>query len=502
MKIAMLVRQHAALRTLPRWLLLTTVTSLLLEGVRATSGLRLARAGEAAPEFAGRLLAAGALWAPLAAFLLVTTFRPRCGEQQLALPLPARRLWRAHVVAVALAGGAVLGLAALAAAVHDLALMRGAPAAIRDGVREVVPAAVVCLLCAVIGLAARAPSRQRVQASPGELVWGLAVAAGAILATAALSRLPAVALAAPLGLALLIAWRIERALPEALELATGGRPPARVRNGARAAAAGAWGACRPAPARGMTAITVFRVMSARGSLFVMLPVLCLYGLLLAGGMSVLTGDPADRGERDALFAVWGLLTIFLLVTPLPKQLRGLHLLDPLPLSRRFLFGVMILPGLLATGAGYATGAILAARAAAPASTIGLEVVAPAVWHPCAAAFIVVPYLLLAAAVMRFHAPDIGVTARRVGVVALQGLAIGSGLTVLGLEIGKVISISGATFVLKRTAANVGAAAPGGAAVVWLLAGAALVVAYRLAEAGFRRVEAPPESLRATRQGCC
>jgi hypothetical protein len=495
MRIAALVRQHVALRTLPRWLLLTTVTSLLMEGVRATLGQRLA------PAFAGRLLAAAVLWLPLTAFLLATAFKPRCGEWHLALPLPARRLRRAHLAAFALAGAAVLGLAALAAAVHDRVLLSHAPATIRGGVGEILPAAVACLLCAVACLAARSPARQRVEASPAEVAWGIAVAAGAILATAALSLLPAAALAAPLGLALLVSWRAERALPKALEPATGSRRPAPARDGGQAAAAGGWRSSPSRPARGATALLVFRVMSARGSLFVMLPVLVVYGMLLAGGIGVLTGDHAERAEGDVLFAVWALLTIFLLVTPLPKQLRGLHQLDALPLSRRFLFAVMILPGLVATVAGYVTGAILAARAAGPAAATGAALVAPAVWHPCAAVFVLVPYLLLAAAVLRFHAPGIGVTARRVGVIALQGLAVGSGLVVLGLGIGEIIDMPAATLALERLAAAVGAAAPGGAATVWLLAGAALVAVYRLAESRFQRAEAPPESLRATSQGC-
>ena len=163
MRIAALVRQHVALRTLPRWLLLTTVTSLLMEGVRATSGQHPAAA------FASRLLAAAVLWLPLTVFLLATAFKPRCGEWHLALPLPARRLRRAHLAAFALAGAAVLGLAALAAAVHDLVLLRHAPAT-PPGRRGGDPArrAVACLLCAVACLAARSPARQRVEASPAK----------------------------------------------------------------------------------------------------------------------------------------------------------------------------------------------------------------------------------------------------------------------------------------------------------------------------------------------
>ncbi len=500
MRLALLVRQHVALHTLPRWLLLTALNSFLMEGVRATSGVRLARAGEAATGFAARLPAAAVLWAPLAAFLLVSAFRPRCGELQLALPLPGRRLWRAHLAAVALAGGAVLGLAALAATLHDQILLRNAPAGLWGGVGEVLPAAAACLLCAVACLAARSPARQRIGASPGELARAGAVTGGAILATVSLSLLPAAALAGPLAVALLVAWRADRGVPQALELTAGGRPPADRRTDGGDAAADAWWSRPPRPARRATAFLAFRVLSARGSLFAVLPMLCIYGLLLAGGMSVLTGDPAERAESDDYFAIWGLLTIFLLLTPLSKQLRGLHPLDALPIPRRCLFAVMVLPGLVATAAGYAAGAILTARTAGPALATGPEAVAPALWHPCAAVLIAGSYLLLAAAVLRFHAPGVGAAARRVGVLGLQGLAIGSGLAVLGLGIGKVISMTGATLVLKRAAASVGAAAPGGAATVWLLAGAALVAAYRLAEARFDRAEAPPEFLRSLPRG--
>jgi hypothetical protein len=501
MRIARLARQHPALHTLPRWLLLTVVNSLLMEGVRATSGLRLARAGEAAPEFAGTALAAAVLWVPLTVFLVVTAFKPRCGDLHLALPLPARSLWRAHLASLALAGGAVLGLAAVAATAHDLILLRGAPAALRDGVGAVVPASIVCLLCAVTLLAAWSPARQRVRPTPGALAWAIVVTAGAFPAAAALSRLPPAVLLVPLALVALVVWRTERSLPQALEMATDSRPTLRGRSGARTGAAGeGWGAAAT-PGRRRTAALVFRILNACNAGVIMLPMLLLYGFLLAGALFVLTGDSAERAERDAYFGVWGLLTVFLLLTPLPKQMRGLHLLDALPLSRRFLFALMALPGPLAAGLGYLTGAILAARAAPVAAAGGAVLVSPAVWHPCAAVFIAVPYFLLAAALMRLYAPGLGAAVRKVGIVAVPGLALVAGFSILALGIGKVIAMTSATHILKCAAAAIGAAAPGGASTVWLLAAALLVIAYRLAEAGFVSAEIPPESLRETGRGC-
>jgi hypothetical protein len=297
------------------------------------------------------------LWLAVALYLLFGRARTRCRRLDLGLPIPARDLWLSHAVAVALAGGVVLGMSLGVLALHGVLipdLLRGKPPGIRIG-PWVAPLA-AGLLLAVALVQSLEPSRWKL---PGTLRhWARIVASLAVvpILVIALSTRPLLAtgLCGVLALAAGIrgyrrvppAFVVEPLQPDGKEVSTAEILPA----GARSATASPETLAVPVSRSELVRI-LFRVIHhvppwSQYTPLALYVFILLMGFLLGGGFS-----PWLEGE-DVRYMYIPLGT-YMLLAGIGLLAYQLYRLDPLPVTRRLLFGLLTIPSLTAYLSGFA-----------------------------------------------------------------------------------------------------------------------------------------------------
>lgn len=328
-----------ALRLAFVWLLLIGLNSLTL------LGLQLWWARSAGEDVLPARPLMALLWLAAAVYLAVGRQRRRCRRLDLSLPIPGRSLWLSHLIAVS--------IGALAAVLLSLAPMV-ALAMPRFGTFGVelspdLPGGVLHLLAAVllvtVILQSHRPDLWRIPAgrhwwtllaltSAGLLVWALTVAL-----TPPWAALGTVLLAVLLGI------RTYRSLPGTLSLA----PAERTRTGrsrnepAGGAPSRRWGAER-------ALYSILYRIEPWGSLttWVVLPLVALFGAVMAGWIEIWV----DASELRFLYLPFA---VYMQLSAIGPVTQNIHKLDALPVSRRRLFALVVLPALLALLAGYWSG---------------------------------------------------------------------------------------------------------------------------------------------------
>ena len=328
------IRRDEAFRAWFVWLLLGVNLAVV---AMALAGFAAVRRHE--PVGGEALLLAG--WAGAALYLAFGRVRTRGGLLQLALPIPARRLWTRHVLAVALmaavvaAFGVGLGLAQLQAL--GFAGGRGPDVA-----------GVVARLLGGVALAAvllQLPGRglMHTPVSWRYAAWAASVLAGVPLLLLALAPLGPAGGLIPLALALAAASWMARGLPAVFVLAPREAAPGGPRAGERTAAA------ETGPARWIVARSVAAGVSGGALDWMAYPFLFLFSMIAGGAMAGI----ADVAELGYAYLP---LTAYMLFAMSAPRLSRLHHLDPLPLPRRLLFATLVLPYLAAAVLGYGAGA--------------------------------------------------------------------------------------------------------------------------------------------------
>ncbi len=173
------IRQDVTIRALPAWLVFGPFLTLSLATLIVIYGSILHDLG---------LLSTAALeswvlwlpWLPPASFLAYAQWRRRASDLDLALPLPARRLWLAHGLSLCLGAAAILTLSATLIALYADADTPG------QGLGMIAPALrlLAGLVIAVAVLESRQPALVRLTPS----------ATNALLVTAALAAVPVLVL--------------------------------------------------------------------------------------------------------------------------------------------------------------------------------------------------------------------------------------------------------------------------------------------------------------------
>ena len=347
--IALRIWRDNLVRSLPLWLILTLLTSQVLTLVILLPAFRRDSAGVPLSQM---LLI---VWLPIAVFLMLGRIRARSHRLDLALPLSGRQLWLTHYAATVLAAGVVLA-AALAALIAILALLRS-----RAAVAPQVSVAALALgVSAAIPLGALLVQRQQ----PGawkpvarardwsELVGGLLLIPAILLW---LGSWPLVST----GLLLLGAAVLGRgtwnAMPDALELTP--LVEARRHDTERPRSAGGTDVASVASVGPLgVARLLFTILHNAPPWRQLMPwvlytFVALVGFFLAGGFGFWVELDESRILNlplgaYMLFAGSGLLTYHL------------HRLDPLPVSRRALFRILVLPSLVVFCLGWAAGRLL------------------------------------------------------------------------------------------------------------------------------------------------
>jgi len=346
-----LIRRDPALRSLPRWLVLSTVTATALIGVITWAAV----AGQTIPPQVYLAL----VWLVLAFYLAFGTAGARCHQFDLTLPIPSQRLWLAHLVALVLACLLLVAVVALALAL-TLVLIEGmsderfpVPGKLFDPLLPL-GAALALALALMQGLRPGLTRLANGALASLRLFAGLLFILALVIALDALSSM---ALLLPLGAALLFAAHVYRGLPPALSLdlpspALDARRPASREEG-KALAAGAGesgfdvGGTRGLAFHAFVSFTVYRSLAKKPVvLFFVFPLVLFFGSILGGGY-------AQFSESTGVRYTYILLTAYLLMGFLAGPLSRLHIVDTLPISRRRLFALLVLPALVAVALGYA-----------------------------------------------------------------------------------------------------------------------------------------------------
>jgi len=223
------------------------------------------------------------------------------------------------------------------------------------------------VLLAVVLLQAPAPSLARVPVTPRSVVWTLVVLAGVALLLVALHPAGPAAALVPLLLAVVVGGWARARLPLGFTVV----PFAAAR--ARAAASPGVGTpalARPAesargPNRRAVALGILGGVSAGPLDWMSFPLVGLFAFVVGGGLSLVADDLSPLR-----FAYIPLAT-FIMFSSIGPRLRRLHHLDPLPVARRVLFAVLIVPYFAVFFAGYGLGALASARSSGNSDLVGL-----------------------------------------------------------------------------------------------------------------------------------
>lgn len=381
-----LTRRDAALRYVGRWMFVGPLLTLTMMGVIASA--RFSQGPGAERTALDLPLIVMTLWVPAAIYTWVTASERRCSRFDMELPISSRELWVSHTVALFTAGllvfaataGMLLFISWAAEAWIGLFPRVFEPADLLIGLR------VIAALAFSVALAQSVhPSLERI---PGGLRTVLSIIGGITvlnLLCLALALLPGVFSLVPVAVALWLVRRTLRRLPGTMVVAplapgwfgpgAGARPGA----GREAASRGASGVPPSGASERLTPSEWTASLPARSSLSRLwvlivtiyrattkMPVAPVVAapLLVAAGLTMASAFGSTiRGDDSIRFSLLFIISYTLLAfSGLPP--RRLHVLDALPVSRRFIFAAMLLPYVALIGLGYGAGRVIADRASA------------------------------------------------------------------------------------------------------------------------------------------
>jgi len=344
--ILRLMRRDAALRALPMWGVLFLLNASVLLGLAVTVAARQR-------SFVSATVLVVVGWVNIAPFLFLGHGRSRCGPLDLALPIPARRLWSAHLLLIAVAG--LVMTAAYAGFVATAWRFLGGSVPFRLEPAALMTQMGAATLLAVVLLQAPRPGLARIPLSAGYAVWSTLVL---------LALLLVLLLAAPhgsYGAAILLAlaavafvWAWRRVPPAFLLMPR--EPAARGAEGRTADAGPAGARDRTGDlraARRRVLLTSLRCVTAGAKEMAALPFIALFGFLLANGPAAWL-DVSTLRDLRFLYVPMTVYMLFALVGP---RLGSLHQVDPLPVPRRLLFAGLVLPSTMIFLAAYGAGVL-------------------------------------------------------------------------------------------------------------------------------------------------
>jgi hypothetical protein len=358
-----LLRRDPAVRAMPRWLLIgagaASVTMLAWGVLVLKEGTAILESDVAWTVFLGVTA-----WLAVALYLAFGRVGERCSQLDLGLPLPARRLWLVHLAAVLLSACVVGATAVAVVKAHFLFfgwISAGRIAVSASG--TLLPlASITSIALAVVVLQMPHPSLYRVPRNGRNALRVLLTVVGLLGATLGLALAPSALALVPLLLAVILGARTWSALPAGFGVVP--REPGEAATPTAADEVGRASALPVTARDGLRErlalqLSVVRVL-ARGlapgqlirlpMMFAQIPFLFLWGMFISGLL-------LPEAEMRFSFVV---LTAYVLLSFMAAPMSQLHVIDPLPISRRWLFAVLVLPGLVTLGAGYGTAHLAAA----------------------------------------------------------------------------------------------------------------------------------------------
>jgi hypothetical protein len=382
-----LIRRDEAVRSLPLWLVVTSLTTSALVGVIV---FRTFRNSSPQPPVKALILV---LWLVISLFLVAGQVRARCSRLDLVLPIRARSLWLAHITAVLLTTSAILAASLGVVALHGTVLARAASLSISD--LRLLPLAahlLVGILLAVVITQSYKPSLRRLVANRGYFTRLLAALTGVLFLILGLGSRPALLALLAVALAALLARRTYLSLPSAMlltptqpasvprrHLATDSRRLATSSSPLRLGNVG-----RGRSLRLFLATLYHTPPWGAATAWLFFPLVAVMGFVLSGVLELWL----EAWEIRFLYIPLNTYMLFAIIGPLTYQL---HRLDPLPIARRSLFALLMMPALLAFLVGYAGGRLALASRGRHLDQVEYRIEEPYYWVDVPARFMEVAW---------------------------------------------------------------------------------------------------------------
>ncbi len=308
--------------------------------------------------FARLVLLAIPIWFSLAPILLIGKVSERCLPVDMAMPIAARRLWLAHVIALALFGLALLALTVgvLQLAFQALHKVPSDSASFPQALASLALPMAAGLVLVVVLLQCVHPSLHRIPRTRKHVLYSILIVCLSLGLILVLALLPPWTAIVPLAVALGIGCRTYRSVPAAFTLVPFESDAPEVsairHRGAAAKDLLSDAGSGKSGSRG-TGGLLFPMLNGKPALrwyafFAFYPLLFLLGVIFSGFMSVWKDIELPQ-------LAWLFLTAYLLFSFLPAQLVQLQFISLLPISRTRLLSLLMLPGLLAVSLGYGAG---------------------------------------------------------------------------------------------------------------------------------------------------
>jgi len=345
-------------------------------GLRAGYTLHQDRDPALTPGSLEFLLLTAMMWGILSLFVLFTGGAVRCKPFDMALPIPARQMWIARIVAMM--SVIFLCIAVVLIVLAAAEPLVGLPHLFNQGVATLALYVVVGVLLVVAVLQSDRPHLNDL-AADSRFRWRAFVSLTGILALilAGASLVPSWGWLPLLGAALALLYRTYHALPRAFTLAprAGNTAPARALAADAAAGAAAWTNPETLPGvgagrseqRGLPTRTILRALYPFATDRLMaLPLLLVIGFYSA----LLSGIWVNIGAVQAVW-VWAFCVLFFAA---PTSL--LYRFDALPIARARLFHYIALPALLVVVVCYVGGRVVSEARRAQEPLVGLRLYEP------------------------------------------------------------------------------------------------------------------------------
>jgi len=368
-----LIFRDGALRRLPLWMIVTMLNTSVLVGAIVLVQVRQGRVFS--PPRAQLLIV---LWLAVVVYMLVGKVSTRCHRVEMTLPISTSTLWRRHFAAVVLGGALVLTGSTGVVLLHHRLLDRIAPLAARSPQEALVEISylplvfplLAGLILAISLIDSIDPGLWTVAGSRSHWLRTIGSLGGVLVLLLLFQAWPWLSAGICLFLAMVVMRRTLRSLPASyrfvpLQPEVGSGYDAVVT--APANRLGTWQLYR----------TLFDVIHSCPPWKQLTPwmlyfFVALMGVLLSGGFD----RWFDSRYLRFLYLPFG---SYMLYSSIGLVTFHLFRFDPLPISRRSLFAVFMVPGLVIYTGAFAAGRLLVATDPKPRPLVNYRISPPSVW---------------------------------------------------------------------------------------------------------------------------
>jgi MFS family permease len=342
-----LIRRNPAIRTLPKWLGISAVTATILINV-LTLYVWQQREGT------NPLLVVSIVWLAATIYLVFGEVRTRCTPFDMALPISARRVWLSHLTAVILSGVAILAVTAILTAGGVLLLWRlsGHWMVPVEGMGGLAVHACAGLILAVVLIQNPLPPVHQLRRNRARILLSILVMAAVLSVVVVMNRVSSWTALVTFAVAVTVGMYRYRLIPVTFSLSTADaatpigldRDVVRKEWEVAVAEDRARGAAFERFLNGTIFKCYTRLAKKKLTPWLTMPIVLFFGALISG---------LDRRwlEFSLTFNVVSMV-VYMLIAFTAPTLKTMYIIDALPVSRKRLLNVLVLPFVVALAIGY------------------------------------------------------------------------------------------------------------------------------------------------------